>query len=161
MAWIGKSQGIFRLHDSDAFCGSYISIEDTAEILGVSTQSLNNLPQKSIQNEIFLSELDIYKAWGSGKITDAPPSRIGNATRSFDELIVVKLLELTLPGCIIDTQVQFGRKYADIRVAYCGQTIFIEFVGPSHFIPQHQRPLTSPLERKKEVEDFLGYECVI
>jgi hypothetical protein len=35
MAWIGRPQGIFRLHDSDAFCGSYLSVADAAEILAV------------------------------------------------------------------------------------------------------------------------------
>lgn len=161
MAWIGKSQGIFKLHDSDAFCGSYISIEDVAEILGVSTSSLNNLPRNNTGGYEYISELDIHKAWGAGIIQGAYLPRIGNATRSFDELIVIKLLELTLPGCYIEAQVQFGRKFVDIKATYGDKTIFIEFVGPSHFIPQYQRPLISPLSRKEEVEKYFGCECVI
>jgi hypothetical protein len=47
MAWIKDSGGIFRLNDSDAFCGSYISIDDAATILGVDKPALNHLPQKN------------------------------------------------------------------------------------------------------------------
>lgn len=161
MAWIGKSQGIFKLHDSDNYCGSYISLEDASEILGVEPDTLSFLPQKVIEEEKFLSELDLHKAWGSGKINSPHKPQIGNARRSLDELIIMKLMEITLPQCSVDFQVKFGRKYVDLKVTYQEKSVFIEFVGPSHFIPQYGRTPTSPLARKREIEDYLGFECVI
>jgi hypothetical protein len=98
MAWIGKSQGIFRLHDSDSFCGSLIGVEDAAEILDVAPGALSCLPQKLIDGDPYLSELDIHKAWGSGRISCRHNPKCGNATRSFDELVVMKLLEITFTG---------------------------------------------------------------
>lgn len=161
MAWIGKSQGIFKLHDSDNFCGSYIGLDDAAEILNVSTTSLSSLPNKQMEGNIFLSELDIHKAWGSGLIASPHKPRHGNTTRSFDELIVMKLLQITLPGCAIDFQIPFGRKFVDLKVTHKGLSYFIEFVGPYHFIPQYQKIPSSPLARKREVEDHFGTPCVI
>lgn len=161
MAWIGKSQGLFRLHDSDNYCGSYVSVLDAAEILEVDCSCLAVLPLKTVDDEQFVSELDIHKAWGSGKIQSTQKPKHGTATRSFDELIVRKLLQVTLVGCLVECQVPFGRKYVDLKVTHDNRCVFIEFVGPSHFIPQYQREPTSPVLRRKEVEDHFGYECVV
>ena len=100
------------------------------------------------------SELDLHREWSAGRLPSPYPSQIGNARRSFDELIIIQLLELTLPGCTITPQARFGRKYVDIQVTYQSITKSIEFVGPSHFIPQYRREIGSPLDRKAEVEDF-------
>ena len=161
MAWIGRSQGVFRLHDSDNYCGSYISALDAAEILEAERSCLAALPLKTVGGEEFVSELEIHKAWGSGKIQSPQKPKCGAARRSFDELIVRKLLELTLPGCLIECQVAFGRKRVDLRVTHDGRCVLIEFVGPSHFISQYRREPESPLSRRKEVEDHFGCECVI
>ena len=72
-----------------------------------------------------------------------------------------KLLQLTLPGCVVECQIPFGRKLVDLKVTHDSRCVLIEFVGPSHFIPQYQREPTSPLSRRKEVEDHFGCECVI
>jgi hypothetical protein len=161
MAWIGKSQGVFRLHDSDNYCGSYISVPDAAEILEVDRSCLAALPLKTIDDEQFVSELDIHKAWGSGKIQSPQKPQHGTAKRSFDEIIVRKLLQITLPGCLVECQIPFRRKRVDLKVTYDGRCVLLEFVGPSHFIPQYQREPTSPLSRRREVEDHFGFECVI
>jgi len=161
MAWIRKSQGIFKLHDSDNYCGSFISVDDAALILGVEESALRLLPKVKEGDDLYISELDIHREWGGGKIIGAPPSKIGYATRSFDELIVIKLIELTFKGCHVEPQIKFGRKYVDIKVTYKDISLFIEFMGPSHFIPQYSREIVSPFIRKKEVEDYFGEECII
>jgi hypothetical protein len=68
MAWITKSGGVFRLHDSDNHCGSYLTVADAAEILEVDPPALTFLPTKIIAGEQFVNELDLHKAWGSGQI---------------------------------------------------------------------------------------------
>ncbi len=161
MAWIGKPQGVFRLHDSDNYCGSYISLSDAAEILEAERGPLAALPLTTTDNEQFVNELDIHKAWGSGRIQSPQKPKEGTAKRSFDELIVRKLLQLTLKGCLVECQIPYGRKRVDLKVTHGGRCVLIEFVGPSHFIPQYQREPTSPLSRRDEVEDHFGCECVI
>lgn len=161
MAWIGKSQGIFKLHDSDNHCGSYLSIDDAAEVLEVTTSQLTDLPIRTINGQTVISELDLHKAWGTGKILSPHKAKHKNISRSLDELIMSKLFQITLTGCIVDYQIQFGRKFVDLKLSYNGRTIYIEFVGPSHFIPQYQRMPTSPLARKREVGDNFSELCVI
>ena len=161
MAWIKDSGGFFRLNDSDAFCGSYISLGDAATILGVDEPAMNHIPQKEFGKEKFIRELDLHRAWGNGSIEGSYPAKIGNATRSLDELILIKLIKNTLDGCLVEPQVSFGRKRVDIKIVYEGKTYFVEFVGPTHFIKYYQRELISPLIRKKEIEDYFGEECII
>lgn len=163
MAWIAGAQGIFKLHDSDAWCGSLVSVDDAAEILGVRPADLANVPQRVVDGVPYVVELDLHKGWSQGRVPASPyPPKIGNATVSLDEIVLKRLVELTLPGATIEQQVPFGRKRVDLRVAWKGVTKLIEFVGPSHFVPgQYQHEPVSPLERKKAVEDALGAECVI
>jgi len=161
MAWIGRSEGIFRLHSSDENCGSYLTIDDAAEILDVHPDALGALPTTNFDGQMYVSELDLHKSWGAGKLQSPHKPKEGNVARSLDELIVKKLLQITLPGCCVECQIPFGRKWADLRFSYGGRSVFVEFVGPSHFIPQYQREPTSPMARKREVEDHFGCECVI
>ena len=35
MAWITRSEGVFKLHDSDNYCGALLSLTDAAEIMAV------------------------------------------------------------------------------------------------------------------------------
>ncbi|MBD3233220.1 MAG: hypothetical protein GF315_05805 [candidate division Zixibacteria bacterium] len=39
MAWLGESKGVFKLYDSDGYCGSCISILDAVVILKVDPQT--------------------------------------------------------------------------------------------------------------------------
>jgi hypothetical protein len=163
MAWIGGADGIFRLRQSDAWCGSLISVEDAAEILGVQTCELSNVPQRLVEGVAYVVELDLHKYWSQGKLSASPfLPRCGNAVVSLDEVILISLIAITLPGAEIEQQVPFGKKRVDLRVRWRGETKLIEFVGPSHFVPgRYQRDMVSPLDRKKAVEDALAGECVI
>ena len=163
MAWIAGADGVFRLHESDTWCGSLVSVDDAAEILGVQVSDLSNVPRRVINRVPYVVELDLHKCWSRGLVPASPYCpRIGNATVSLDEIILRRLVELTLPSAAIDQQVPFGRKRVDLRVVSNGTTKLIEFVGPSHFVTgQFQRELVSPLQRKKAVEDAFGAECVI
>lgn len=138
MAWIGPSEGILKLYDSDNWCGSYFSLSDTCEILQIPQSNLKLLPSKTFDNEIYYSELDLHREWSSGHLRSPLSPKIGNTSRSLDELIIARLFEITLPGSQVESQVKFNRKYAGLSVEYNGQKKYIEFVGPSHFIPQYQ-----------------------
>ena len=161
MAWIGAAHGIFRLHDSDRWCGSYLSLADASEVLGVPEIALDALPLVEQDGERCVDELTLHRAWGSGAIASPFPNRIGSAARSLDELILTRLITLVWPDAVVEPQVPFGRKRVDLAVTVDGRRVFVEFVGPGHFIPQYQRPLVSPLVRKAEVEAHFGDECVI
>lgn len=163
MAWIGKAQGVFKLHDSDSWCGSLLSLDDAAEILAIAASDLVHVPQRVFDGASFIDELDLHKHWSDGKLATSPyRSRISSAKVSLDELILKRLVEVTLPGALVEQQVQFGRRAVDLRVSWKGQTRLLEFVGPSHFVPgAYNRALKSPLDRKREVEAHFGDECVI
>ena len=163
MAWIAGAQGIFKLHNSDAWCGSLVTVEDAAEIVAVTVDALEGIPQKTKDGTRYIVELDLHRAWSNGRVPDSPfLPKVGNATVSLDELILKRLVEITLPGSVVEQQVKFGRKRADLQVEWNGVTKIVEFVGPSHFIAgQYAREPVSPLERKKEIEDHFGVECVI
>jgi hypothetical protein len=161
MAWIEGARGIFRLHDSDDWCGSLIPLSDVAEILHVEPSALASLPRHPFDGEILLNELDVHRAFGTGRIAGAPPHRDGAARISFDELIVKRLVELTLSGSAVEQQVPCDRLKIDLAVRWKGRRVLIEFVGPSHFLPDYDRQPTSPLVRKARIEDRMGDECVI
>ena len=161
MAWIGKSHGVFKLHESDSYCGSFLSVPDAAEILGVNEDCLYPYANRDNDGQLWVSELDLHKRWGARDILSPHPCKVGAAKRSFDELILERLIKITFPNAIVNIQVPFGRKKLDIVVSHERVTKGIEFLGPSHFIQQYQRELKSPLERKQEAEDTLGYECVL
>jgi hypothetical protein len=166
MAWIGGSEGVFRLHDSDDNCGSLVSLSDAAEIFDVSVSALAKLANTTLKiteadGEKFVNELDLHKAWGSGAIPTTHPPKIGNAKRSLDELILMKLVKLTYPTASITPQMKAGRQQADLFVELDAKRVAIEFFGPSHFIPQFPGELKPPNERKATIEAQLKCECVV
>src|ERR1017187_3975614 len=161
MAWIGKSHGFFKLHDSNRFCGSFLSLADAAEILSVLESLIVPYSKKDDEGNVWVSELDLHRRWGAGDIPSPHPAKVGSATRSFDELILERLVKITIPTASVEIQVPFGRKRIDMIVNVSGQRKAIEFLGPSHFIQQYQRELASPFDRKREAEDALGCECVL
>lgn len=160
MAWIGNPDGIFKLHDSDNFCGSFISVADVAEILGMDESSLSSFQTIEIEGTHYLEELAIHKAWGSGKIQSKYKPQLQSAKLSYDEIILKRLFEISLIGSSVEQQIKFGRKKVDMRVVYNQQVMYVEFVGPSHFIPQYGYP-KSPLDRQKIIEDHFGEKCVV
>ena len=161
MTWLGGPLGLFRLHDSDRYCGSYFLVEDAAEVLGMPRSALDGLPQEELGGVMVVSETVLRREWQSRRVASPHEPTTGGAKRSLDELIVMRLAQVALPGCSVEPQVPFGRKHVDIRVEWHGVPKFVEFVGPSHFIVSLGRTPSSPLARKQEVEDHFGYECVI
>jgi hypothetical protein len=167
MAWIGGSAGVFRLHNSDDWCGSIVSLEDTAEIFDVAVADLvaldgKALTIKQVDDKGFVNELDLHKAWGSGAISTTPHApMIGKAKRSLDELILMKLIRIVFPTASVKPQVPAGRQQADLFVDLKGKQVAVEFFGPSHFIQQFASKIKPPADRKAAIEDQLGCECVI
>ena len=162
MGWLEMSGGVFRLHDSDAYCGSLISLEDASEILAVDSTAFDDVRKRYVERCAYINELDLHRAFSKGALPTSPfKPRVGNARTSLDEVILHRLFEISFPDVHVEHQVPFGRKKADLRVTTNGESKIIEFVGPSHFITSYQRAPTSPLERKKQVEDHFGVECVI
>jgi hypothetical protein len=166
MAWIGGSEGVFRLHDSDDNCGSLVSLSDAAEIFDVSVSALANLANTTLKiseadGEKFVNELDLHKAWGSGAIPTPHLPKMGNAKRSLDELILIKLVKLTYPTASITPQLKAGRQQADLFIELDDERVAIEFFGPSHFIPQYPGELKPPSERRASIEANLKCKCVV
>ena len=163
MAVLGSAQGVFRLRESDKHPGSFITREETAEILGVSNLSLMDIPAKNIEGIDVIDEREIQKAWYSGSITGAPPTKIGRATRSFDEMVLAKLIEIEVPGIRIEQQIPWGRKTIDFLLTYpSGKKIALEFHGPSHFAPgRYQQVIENPFVRQKQIAEFFQCESVI
>jgi len=155
LGWIEGKQGYFKLADSDAWCGSLISEEDAAEILGV--EALEGLKSREVEGVRYINELDLHRAFSKGRIPGVKTQRFV----SFDEMILKRLIERTLDGAQLETQVKWGRKRIDFQVSWGGRTLFIEFDGPSHFIYQYERDPKEPLARKQAIEQELGLECVV
>jgi len=97
----------------------YLSLEDAAEILEVSESSLAVYAEEDDHGNKWISELDLHKRWGAGDINSRHRPKIGSATRSFDELILVRLLRITYPEASVDTQIPFGRKRVDMSRRTC------------------------------------------
>src|SRR5262249_35058893 len=138
MAWIGGSAGEFRLHDSDDWCGSMLSVEDAAEIFDVPVADLTALDGgalsiKKVGDKRFVNELDLHKAWGSGAITTTPHApKIGKGKRSLDELILMQLIRIIFPAASVRPQVPAGRQQTDLLVGIRRKQVAVEFFGPSH-----------------------------
>ncbi len=162
MGILGRPQGMFDLHDSDCCVGSMLSKDDITEILGVCEEDLQAVQFKNWNGIAAVDERELQKLWYSGAIQNAPPSRVGNARISLDELILKKLTEIAYPDCTIETQVPWGRRRIDLRVTVDGVSKLIEFHGPSHFAPSgYNANPEHPSIRKEQAENHFGTECVI
>jgi hypothetical protein len=158
MGWLGSSHGVFNLHDSDNYCGSFISVADAAEILGIQPKYFEVLKVRNVQGVPCVSERDLHVAWSFGRVCspDNPP-RVGNAARSLDEVILARIIALTYSDAVVVPQVPFSkRKRVDLKVVLGAVTKYIEFCGPGHFTGDK-----TPLARKSEVEAELKDECII
>ena len=161
MAWIAGSRGVFRLADSDEYCGSLIPIADACAILAVEAAAIAAIPQRPIAGELCVNELDLHRAWGRNQITGCPTNNVRGARRSLDELMLSALIKLVLPGALVEHQFPWDRRSIDLRVVHGGETKFIEFLGPSHFQHQYGRAPLDPRDRKRSIEDAFGVECVL
>ena len=162
--WLGTSAGVFSLHESDHSCGSYITVEDAAQILSIEPNALMPFPTVKHGNKYYLTDQQLGRAWASGVI-DSPRSqyRRGDAMISFDELIVMALFEITLPGALIEPQYMIGNRIADFKVSYGNKLLIVEFFGPYHFINRSYRvkPLVDPRKSRRDIERQTRLECVI
>ncbi len=162
--WLGKTAGVFSLHESDRTCGSYISIRDAATILKVDPAELDHYRLAQHGEQDFTTDKTLGRAWASGQITSPRTSmRRGNSMVSFDELIVLTLIELTLPGAAVHPQKEVDRFLIDFLVEHNGVTIALEFCGPHHFIRRHpgERTPLDPRVRAERISRLLNVECVI
>lgn len=162
MGILGHPQGLFDLHNSDCCVGSMLSKNDLIEILGLTESDLQSVSFKNWKGIEAIDERELQKLWYSRAIPNSPPAKIGNASVSLDEMILVKLVEIAYPNAIIEHQVPWGRKRVDLRVTVEGTSKLIEFHGPSHFAPSQYNPSPEhPSIRKAEIENHFGIECIL
>lgn len=158
MKLLSKSNSIFSLKKSDDFVGSLISKSDAEMILDVNDLSYLYADKK------YMDENVLRKHWYDNNIKNCiHKHRNGNIITSFDELILSKIMKLTYPSLKIEQQVKFdGKKYVDFLLNLNGKKKLVEFMGPHHFINNHNVDnFPTPFDRKKLVEDHFGIECVI
>lgn len=160
MGWLGPAKGIFRFHASDEYCGSLISRADAAEIFEIPASLLDPVPAVHDGQDVYHDEAVLQRVWSDGRIPTRHQARIRGATRSLDELIIQRLAEVTLQAQVTP-QVPFGRRSVDLQIRWGNRRVFIEFLGPAHFIPQYTGPKPQPEERKALVEAHFGDECVL
>ena len=162
MSILGRPQGVFDLHLSDSCVGSMLSKNDVIEILGLAESDLQTVVFKNCNGIAAIDERELQKLWYSHAIPNSPPAKIGNASVSLDEMILVKLVEIVYPNAVIEQQVPWGRKRIDLRVTVDGNAKLIEFYGPSHFAPsQYNQSPEHPSIRKSEMENHFGIECIL
>ena len=161
--WLRTAAGIFSLDNSDRYCGSYISLSDAARILRVEQSALQHLPSVRSGTNVYISDQKLGRAWASGTIQSPRGSfRHTGGSTSFDELIILTIIELALPGAHVETQVRVGRRVADFRISHGGKSAVVEFLGPYHFIRRTlDQKMIDPRERASYIEDVLGEECII
>ncbi|MDD2769898.1 MAG: hypothetical protein PHT19_14300 [Methylococcus sp.] len=154
---LGKPQGIFDLHNSDEFVGSFITRNDVKEIFGVDDYDIELLEFEAFNKLEVIDELKLRKAWYDGKIKNAPAIK----NSSLDELILLAIIRKTLPKCEVERQIKINRFAIDLKITHNGKVIYVEFDGPSHFsISRYGVPRHEPFRKKKMIEDKTGIEVI-
>lgn len=165
MGLLGKSAGLFSLEDSDKFVGSYISINDAAEILEAKPCNLTKILHEDIElidGVQYIDESNLRKKWNNGEISDAVPSKISNAQISLDEYIIVAIIRKNWgKQAEIEHQVKWGRKRIDLGVKIGKKYFFIEFLGPGHFTVQRSKLPENPINRKLMIEKEFNTNCIL
>lgn len=160
MGIFGKPVGIFDLNDSDKMVGSFISQENINILLA----DFYNCDKSGLKfNKLgFIDEIKVLKLWNKNKIISAQERR----KRSFDEIILAKLIRYTYPKAKIEPQVNWysdRRKQVDFIVTIDKKKIVIEFDGPQHYahINKMWKEPENPLIRKSRIENEFQIECVL
>lgn len=157
MTILGKGEGIFKLHESDKYVGSYLIKEDVANLLSVEISDLATIKFANFNGYEVIDEFKLMKLWYEGKIPNAIPP----AKTSLDELILKALIRIAYPDSIIYPQERVGRYSMDLKITVNGITKYIEFDGPHHFsITRYGPPRKHPFDKKKIVEDKTGIEVI-
>ena len=149
------------LHQSDECCGSYLTVDDAAETLEVPPTALETLATK-VYGQALISELDVIKAWGSGKSTKPTESQRGKrGYGASTSLSSESSSESRYP--IVMLNVRFPLAGFELAFSINGRRVFVEnCLDPSHFIPQYQRvPDVAARTTKREVEDHFGCNCIV
>jgi very-short-patch-repair endonuclease len=158
MAILGRPTGIFDLNDSDSCVGSYLLKSDVKEVLQVNDRDLTNVIFKTIDGNDVIDERQIQKLWYENKIPNA-----GSTNRSsLDELLLIAIIKRTFPDIQIERQLRVKRFAMDLKLSLPDKSaVFIEFDGPSHFVPSRWGvPKDDPFRKKKIVEDETGIEVI-
>ena len=134
MGFLGKPLGVFSLEESDKYVGSFFLKDDVKLILHVKDEDLNDVPFTEKGGGLYIDESTLRKDyWEKGFIPNAVPAKVGNASVSFDEYVLMAIILHTYPSAIITPQYKWGRKRIDMHVEIGDKEFFIEFHGPGHF----------------------------
>lgn len=157
MGLLGKPLGIFSIEESDKYVGSFFSKDDIKTILGVCDEDLEGVPFKDLNGIQCIDESTLRrKYWEKGLIPNAVPVKVGKATASFDEYVLMAIIRHTYPSAIIIPQYKWDGKRIDMHVEIGEKKFFLEFHGPGHFknFRGFKDPV-NPFVRKDQIEkDF-------
>lgn len=163
MGLLGKQLGIFSIEESDKFVGSFFSKDDVKTILGVNDEDLSVVPFEDRNGIQCIAETILRKDyWEKGLIPNAVPAKVGKASVSFDEYVLMAIIRHTYPSAIITPQYKWGRKRIDMFVEIGDKKFFLEFHGPGHFknVSGFKDPV-DPFIRKAQIENEFGIPCYI
>lgn len=162
MSTLYNGKGYFSLSESDSNIGSFFSVNDLCEILEIKDGNkqcfLLALEKLGIVKNGFVDEKNLYPKWKDLKkmFSSNPPLHY----TSFDEYVLLAIFRRTFPCACIEQQIKIGTKYVDFKISYKGETKYIEFDGPDHFIPRNDKILENPLERIHEIQNETNNELV-
>ena len=163
MGLLGKPLGVFSIEESDKYVGSFFSRDDVKTILGVGDEDLTAVTFKDLNGIQCIDETTLRKKyWEKGLIPNAVPAKVGNASVSFDEYVLMSIIRHTYPSAIITLQYKWGRKRIDMHVEIGDKKFFLEFHGPGHFknVSGFKDPV-DPFIRKSQIEHEFGMPCYI
>lgn len=153
-------KGYLSLSESDTNIGSFFSLDDICEILEIDDVKkacfLSALDNVGLVKNGFVDEKKLYPMWKGLKkmFSSIQPLHY----TSFDEYVLLAIFRRTFPNAHIEQQVKIGTKYVDFKISNNGETKYIEFDGPSHFISQ--KSLEDPFIRIQEIQKQTGCELV-
>lgn len=145
MGYLRKGLGKFDLSDTDRFCGSFISMDDTMEIYGVRRSELNHLPFI----DGFIDELDLHKNKES----------ITTIRGSLDTFILEVLIRRMFPTVDVEQKARCGRNIVDLRVKTPTEEFYIDFLSPHDFDMAYGKMPMNPIDKRHLIEDKTGKTC--
>lgn len=163
MGLLGKPLGTFSLEESDKYVGSFFSEDDIKTILHVIDEDLKDVSFSEKGGRLYIDEATLRKEyWEKGLIPNAVPAKVGKATASFDEYVLMAIIRHTYPSAIITPQYKWNGKRVDMHVEIGNKKFFLEFHGPGHFknLSGFKDP-ADPFVRKSDIEKEFGIPCYI
>lgn len=163
MGLLGKPLGVFSLEESDKYVGSFFSNDDIKTILHVKDEDLKDVSFTEKGGGLYIDESTLRKDyWEMGLIPNAVSAKVGNASVSFDEYVLMAIIRHTYPSAFITPQYKWVRKRIDMLVEIGDKKFFLEFHGPGHFknLSGYKDP-EDPFNRKAQIEKEFGCPCYI